>query len=360
MPTISEPTMQETLWSWFSDQGYTVDGEVSLGSAGRIDLVAHKIGENRYVGIELKDQANRSQSDEIPSAIPGADVQGLSNTSVSFNEATDHWKQVRRYQTSGYLDKVYFASQRPSSVIDSINRESVALVDDSPSVEEIYAETDATPNEVGAIKLTGPHDETTIEIVREATSLSREHTPSLSKTDEQWIQHHIWDEVGGVREGVLPNHQSAHFRRIDIASFSGSDDTTDVYDNQETNDIIGIEAKGAKAFTSGTGRIGTQLRRYIDCGALTRVYLGVPEKNRDEALSLLEDNKLKVAGLYTVDTNGTVTHIRDAAKLPLKYDGIKTKEGYTVDIIFGYGDSEDWSYGQDQTYRSVFDMMSDA
>lgn len=359
MPVISEPTMQEKLWSWLSNQGYTVSGEVPLGDAGRIDLVAYDSKDNRYVGIELKDQENRTQSNEIPSAIPGADVQGLSNTSVSFNEATDHWEQVHRYQTSGYLDEVYFASQRPNSVIDSMNRESALTADDSPDIDAIYAGTDATPNEVGAIKLSGPRSDTPIEVVREPATLHREDTPALSETDEQWVQHHLWEYLGGVREGVLPNSESAHFRRIDIAAFSGTEDPTEVYKNQEGNDIIGVEAKGATAFNTGTDAIATQLRRYIDCGALTRVYLGVPDKQRDVSLSLLEEHDLTDVGLYTVDKSGSVTEIREAENLSLNYDGIETKERYTVDIIWGYGDDGDGSGTQDKTYHSVFDMIHD-
>jgi hypothetical protein len=349
--------MRETLWSWLSDQGYTVSGEVTLGNRSIIDLVAYDSIEEKYIGIEVKDQENQGQSNEIPSAIPGADVKSISNTSVNFQEAASHWKQVHRYQTSKYLDEIYFASQRPNSVIDSMNRESIGSADDSPSIDDIYAGDDATADQVGAIRLPGPHDDTTIEIIREAATLDREYAPIMDDTDEQWVQHYLWDHLGGVREGVLPNKESEHFRRIDIAMFTDSENPTKVYENQATNDIFGIEAKGAEAFPDGTSTIEAQLRKYVNCGALTRLYLTVPEIKRSISLSLLENNDLADVGLYTVDKEGSVTLVREAAKLPLKYDGIKTKEGYTVDIIWGYGDSGDWSYDQAEIYRSVFNMV---
>jgi hypothetical protein len=175
------------------------------------------------------------------------------------------------------------------------------------------------------------------------------------------VQHHIWGEFDGIREGVLPNYEGAHFRRIDVAAFTGSDDPTEVYANQEANDIIGIEAKGRNAVRNSPSQVQQQLIDYVNTGALTRVNLAVPDTDREPAVSLLRDTALDDqavldnVGLYTVDQTGAVTHVWQSEKLTLRYDGIHTKEDYVTDIIWGYG-SEEWD--REKQYQSVFEMRS--
>lgn len=363
MPAITEPTMHETIWEWLADQGYDVSGEVTLGEAGRIDLVAYDTANNEYLGVEVKNQENRNETVDIGSAIPGADVSDLTHRGgVQFEDAERYWKQLHRYQTSGYLDRLYFASQQPESVIDSITREPALVGYDGSTVEDIYESSDANPMHVGAMLVPGPHDDTSIEVVREASGLSRSAAPRMAETDERWVQHHIWRELGGVREGVLPNRNTTKLRRIDVAIFTGSEDPTEVYRNQATNDIVGIEAKGAGAIAGNAGSVRGQLLRYLESGALTRVSLAFPQTDASAAIELLtggsDQERLDEVGLYTVDTDGHVEQVRAADKLPLEYDGIRTEEGYTVDVIWGYGDGDDWDPQEESVHRSVFDMRA--
>jgi|APHM01.1.fsa_nt_gi hypothetical protein len=54
MPRITEPTMQEELWSWLEQCGYSVTGEITLGDSGRIDLLTRDEKNDKFIGIELK------------------------------------------------------------------------------------------------------------------------------------------------------------------------------------------------------------------------------------------------------------------------------------------------------------------
>ncbi|MDB2247401.1 hypothetical protein [Halorubrum ezzemoulense] len=359
MPAIHEPTMHEMLWEWVAAQGYRVSGEVTIGN-GRIDLVAYSEADDEYVGIEVKDESNEVAQQEVASAIPGVGEGKIQSREQ--HDWTDHWEQLYRYQTSGYLDKLYLASQRPEYIFDHVQHHWKQRDAEQPDrVAELYSNSDVRQSDLGSIRIPGPHQSDAFEIVREADQLQRTQEPSLSTTNERWVQHHIWREFDGIREGVLPNYEGAHFRRIDVAAFTGSDDPTEVYANQEANDIIGVEAKGRNAVRNSPSRVQQQLIDYVNTGALTRVNLAVPDTDREPAVSLLRDTAsddqavLDNVGLYTVDQAGAVTHVWQSEKLTLRYDGIHTKEDYVTDIIWGYG-SEEWD--REKQYQSVFEMRS--
>ncbi len=263
---------------------------------------------------------------------------------------------------SGYLDRLYFASQRPHSIFEVLDDSPASQIafDRAEAVDKTYTDSVANREEIGAIRLPGPEGEETIEVVREGEKLPRVRTPSMSQTNERWVQHHIWKHLGGIREGVLPNQSNMSFRRIDVAAFTGPRDPSKVYEQQPECDIIGVEAKGRGAVRGDTISIEHQLTDYLNSGALTKLYLAVPEEDSSDAVRMLRDAKLDdqsnldEVGLYSVDKAGAVEQVKEAHRVTLRYDGIRTKEGYVTDIIWGYGG--DWD--QDKQYYSVFDMVS--
>jgi hypothetical protein len=357
MPAINEPTMHERLWEWFEDHGYQVSAEVTIGN-GRIDLVAHDTETSEYIGVEIKDQSREGEQSTVPSAFTGVGEETL-QTREDFDWES-YWQQLHRYQTSGYLDRLYFASQRPNSIFEVLTDAPVsqAALDRAEVVKETYQNSTTTVEDVGAIQLPGPDGGGSIEIVRDAGKLSREMTPAMSRTDERWVQHHIWKYLDGIREGVLPNRSNMAFRRIDVAAFTGPQDPTEVYKRQPECDIIAVEAKGQGVVRGDTTEIEQQLTDYLESGALTRLYLAVPAEDKTDGLRMLQKREsaghstLDDVGLYTVDKSGRAEEIMEAERVTLRYDGIHTKEGYITDIIWGYGG--DWD--QDKQYYSVFKM----
>lgn len=359
MPAINEPTMHEMLWEWLADRGYQVSAEVNIGN-GRIDLVAYDGNADEYIGFEIKDQAREAEESKIPAAFTGAEGGGL-KTREEFNW-NRYWSQLYRYQTSGYLDRLYFVSQRPHSIFEVLDESpaSQVAIEQAEAVDQTYQESAADRGEIGAIRLPGPQGEEPIEIVREGGKLSRQKTPLMSRTNERWVQHHIWKHLDGIREGVLPNQSNMAFRRIDLAAFTGPRDPSKVYEQQPECDIIGVEAKGKGAVRGDTADIEQQLTDYLNSGALTKLYLAVPEEDSSVAVTMLQDAKsddqqrIDKVGLYSVNKEGTVEPVVEAERVTLRYDGIHTKEGYVTDIIWGYGG--DWD--QDKQYYSVFEIMS--
>jgi len=358
MPSVTEPTMHEMLWEWLETREYQVSGEVSVGE-GRIDLVAYNDSVDEYIGFELKDQEEKRRETTVPSAFGEIDDDAVRVSAVDNRDGIiEYWDQLYQYQTSGYLDRVYFASQRPHSIFKAID-DSAAL---QARIERIETadETDQDPvanhEDIGAVRVPGPQEDGTIEIVREAAKLPRENEVTMSRTDESWVDHYIWEHLGDIREGVLPNQSSSHFRRIDVAKFTHSEDPTEVYKNQPEHDIIGYEAKGKDAVCGDTTKIEQQLLDYLSSGGLTQLYLAVPEEDSSDALAMLENTRannqsnLDKVGLYSVDKSGSVRQLLEAEQVTLEYDGIHTKEGYITDIIWGYADDDS------SQYNSIFGM----
>lgn len=336
MPRITEPTMREELWCWLEQQGYNVTGEITLGDSGRIDILAQNKENNNFIGVEVK---NHDKIHKLAPYRVDRDKQDSRELALQI-----HWQQLEGYHKSGYLDELYFASQDPESIFEITNKSTVEnlpsrldLRDITP-VPELYSKSKYTPDEVGLIRLSDIGKSSSPAIIQEATTLSRSKKPQFPRDNEAWVQHYLWDKMGTIREGVLPNTDSVHPKRIDIASFSGSSDPTEIYENQPEDDILGIEAKGVDAVRNSKPKIIQQLVDYLNSGALTRLYLAVPESNTIGALELLSTgpDALDSVGLYTVDTNGTVELKNTAGRRTLRYDGLQTKDGNTIDIIWGY------------------------
>lgn len=341
--------MQEKLWSWLEQRGYSVTGEITLGNSGRIDLLAYDEDEDKFLGIEIKNH-NKIQN-LAPYNIDGSKENRRELALQS------HWQQLNGYQESEYLDELYFASQEPESIFEVTeeSRTYASQAHDISPVTALYSNSDYAPDQVGTIKLPDMYESSSPTIVQEATTISRTKTPHFPRDNESWVQHYVWEETGTIREGILPNTDSGYPKRIDIAAFSGSSDPTTVYENQPEDDIIGIEAKGAGAVQRSATKITDQLTDYLNSGALTRVYLAVPEADTSDALELLskDPDALDEVGLYTVDTMGHVTEEKIADRQTLRHDGLRTKEGKNVDIIWGYGREES---DKDKVRYSVYDL----
>lgn len=178
-----------------------------------------------------------------------------------------------------------------------------------------------------------------IEICHEADSLSREGTPTFSQTNEAWVQHHTWWELGDIREGILPHPKLNGEFLIDVMAFKGGGTPTAVFQAGDAGKCIGIEAKGAATFRNSAHfpNVRDQLDRYRSSGALTHLYLSVPAMYVDAGEQIL-DGEFEDVGLITVDTEGDVTIIKDATRREMAFDSYQEVSGrneYTRSIGFG-------------------------
>lgn len=334
-----EATMQEQLWSWLGEHGYDVYGEVSI-SGGRVDLICTRPEEEEYIGVELKNHDGGVRRHPHPAA---TNVEGENPPTEAGIVANGYCGQLEKYVTGGELDRIYFACQQPSILTEA---------------------TEYSVDHVGRIHVPDPfRSEDSIEIISEAERIPREGTPTLRRDDEPTTQHCLWEEIGGLREAILPNREAGETKRIDILHFTDSIDPTEVYRNQASQDLIGIEVKGAMAIRSDTESVQEQLQTYLNSGGLTRLYLGVPATVEEEALHLLDSapgSDLDSVGLYTVSADGVVTKDREAEKLAMYFDGMRvntaSRHEYLIDVGWGRANSE-LPNKSEQDYYSIFDTM---
>lgn len=353
MPEITEPTLRDTLWSWLNNLGCRVAGEVQVGER-RIDIVA-KTMDGEYHGYEVKDQLKLEN--ERTNSLKSEEIRKLAN-------------QLNDYY--GFFDRVYYCSQEPEKVIQKFDRENVLL--DMQGIND--GEPILVPDRIGHVKipLEFESDETPQpQIVEESDKLSRRETPSLPRRNETWVQHHVWDKYKKdgfvvIREGVIPQlgEENNEPSKIDILALT-SKDTTKIYNEQDKHEsIIGIEAKGENIEAS---KVVSQLERYLSSGALTGLYLAVPESSKQQAIDILTEeqtdlsvfvesenegqNILSKVGIITVDENGTTEKIRSAKNLEMKFDGIRKRRNGSNCISVGWGslDSDDCS-----RFESVYDQ----
>jgi hypothetical protein len=350
---IAEPTLRELLWYWLPDE-YEISQEVRLSGQAKIDLVAKTPG-GEYIGYEVKDHNK---------------LLTKTNNWVDANSIRSLFQQLNKYKNSGYLDRLYFCSQEPLPILEKLDStENFLDMSSINQVGEIRQEhVISKPQEVGAIEV--PLDFTRndgLDIIREAGNLARNDEPELSREDEEWVQHHVWEEFyGAIREGVIPNTRGNTESRIDVIYFEGTTDPTQVYENQEENDIVGIEAKG-----SGFRNIEQQLKDYLNSGALTELYLAVPNKSRQRAVNLLSEQAtldsfsedsgeqtttertLSDVGLITVGQKGDVKIVRQASRLELRVDGMNTRDTGDGCKSVGWGRID---YRDCEEFASVFDQ----
>lgn len=325
--------MTEYLWQWLDEtRGYEVDGEVSLGSAGRIDLVA-RTPDKRYLGFEVKDQAHFGV----------------------YGDDTDLFRQLLRYRDSGYLDKIYYCSKSPGTMVDHLRR--------SIDIEFNPPQRTSGPSELGGIRIGGMDEESNAEprceIIRTATDLPRSHKPTLTRTSESWVNHCLWKAYGWAREGVFPNRSTGTEQYVDIISFHGSSDPTEIYlhQDQQKYALEGYEAKGNVSLGQ---TVLNQLQDQYESGGLTALSLAVPKQRQKEAEKLLASSEqasldqfgqdtsredrtswLSDIGLVTVDTAGNVQFARRPTRLEMTIDGFQSSEKNGRFITVGWGRTQE-------------------
>lgn len=179
-----------------------------------------------------------------------------------------------------------------------------------------------------------------VTVVREPERLTRDQSPTLSRTNEAWVQHYVWVTCGTIREAVIPHVGDDAEYRIDIMGFEGGGTPKEVYRGGEDAKLIGIEAKGDAAFGGRDDRVSIreQLLKYRESGVLTHLYLSLPKQNREEGEAVLDAPRLSGVGLLTVSRNGEVETAIEAERMSMQYDGYIKKSGtseYPRSIGFG-------------------------
>lgn len=178
-----------------------------------------------------------------------------------------------------------------------------------------------------------------VEVCRDAELLTREGIPDFSHTNEAWIQHHTWLEMGDIREAVIPHPELDAEFLIDVMAFEGGDTPTEVFRAGDTGKCIGIEAKGVATFrgTNDYSDVCSQLGRYRSSGALTHLYLSVPQQYSETGKRILSGDLADV-GLVTVTETGDVSVVREPDRREMEFDGYLEVSGnheYTRSIGFG-------------------------
>lgn len=179
-----------------------------------------------------------------------------------------------------------------------------------------------------------------VAVVRGADRLEREYTPELSRENEAWVQHYIWLTHGAIREAVLPSQKDDSEYLIDVMGLVGASTPAEVYQNTDSTDLIGIEAKEAQAVSGETNmeKVRDQLERYRDTGVVTKLYLGVPKSAIEDGMRVVETDALDGVGLMSVAKSGDVAVVTEATSVEMMYDGYIKESGtheYTRSIGFG-------------------------
>jgi hypothetical protein len=103
MVEFLEKLLHDGLWKWLEEQDeYSqIGSEITLGNSGRIDLVARTV-DGEQVGFEVK-----------------ADVAYKEGPAFSEGDMVNYGlcKQLSKYASSGYLDKLYYVSPDVSSFL---------------------------------------------------------------------------------------------------------------------------------------------------------------------------------------------------------------------------------------------------
>lgn len=367
MTYIVEPTLRELLWDWLADSGYKVAGEVDIGN-GKIDIVT-KTPRGEYWGYEVKDQEKFSRE---------------TGTGMKPGKVRDLMRQLNRYRNSGYLDRLYFCSQSPADVSTKLTSGDVLLdidaINEARKNGEFELNTTAAtipiPSDVGVVKV--PFDvarEQNPEIVREAEPLGgRTREPEFVRTDESWVQHHIWKEHhGAIREGVLPQPGGNTEQTIDLMIFDGALDATEIYRNQTEAALVGVEVKGANLGSQSRSALISQLERYLNSGGITALYLAVPSQEKQNALDVLSERStidrfisesrdaqgdeserdLSNIGLMTVDEGGNLQVVRQASQVEMWFDALRTRDSGDLCKEVGWGGLE---YRSCEEFDSVFNQ----
>lgn len=368
MAELTEAMMHSTLRRWLSQRGHDVFSEVSL-ETGIIDLVS-MTNDGEVWGIEIKNHWNLVERGEVPDRVSGAE----DATQIAEGKLREIVEgQLNKYLDAEALDRLFLATQNPAPLREEFNRDRrVPLTNDLSDPLNIHGRQDI-PDEIGFIRAPPyPHDlyagklpqETPfcdagkeVEIIDRGETKSVSETPSLPSDagPEAELVQTFWEafvsETIVLREGIIPNPDGSRPNPIDLVYFKGDLWPRKIYSraNPKTHGIVGIEVK---ADLSNPASVRAQLKRYLESGGLTELYLGVHLRKTSEAAEIVDTDELDDIGLVVVDHSG-ISRVEPATKLPLEYDGIRWKSGTEKVATVGWGKA---NLQREEIISSVYDQ----
>ncbi|CCQ35053.1 hypothetical protein HLRTI_003399 [Halorhabdus tiamatea SARL4B] len=377
MARIIEPLIQETLWSELESRGFSVYGEVSLPDSGRIDLYVVTPNGQRW-GIEVKNHWNMvawgARDEDLGTEVPDPEDE------IKPTEIRRLTEQLDRYAESGYCDSMYAATQGPKPLIRAIEDrdnwdEKWSLFFDKwgdrepPEYVGAIRTPPFAPGDVERRMLPRDFDRPCgIEIVRQPRALTDDRPsgtfPELppcveaaergeGEPREFDIAHGVWkhlmEQTPGpvVREPVIPSKESRKPQQPDIMHFSGHASPFRIYherqdkrygfggmetdddeddDGENPREQFKITATEVKPDLSNKENIAEQLKRYLDSGGLTELYLCLPLKYAEDGLHFLETrhDTLGDVGLLVYDgEEDEVQLARRPSDQDLEYPGLE-------------------------------------
>jgi hypothetical protein len=408
MARIIEPLIQETLWSELESRGFSVYGEVSLPDSGRIDLYVVTPNGQRW-GIEVKNHWNLvawgARDEDLSTEVPDPEDE------IKPTQLRNLTEQLDRYAESGYCDSMYVATQGPKPLIRAIeDRDSW---DDTWRLFFDKWGERAPPEYVGAIRAppfaVGDVDKRMlprdfdrpcgIEIVRQPRALTDDRPssdcpelpPAVEMAEkgrgaprESDIAHGVWKYLMErsphpvVREPVIPSTESRKPQQPDIMHFVGHASPFRIYherqggqrhgfgglntedegdeEGEDPREQFKVVATEVKPDLSTSEEIGEQLKRYLDSGGLTELYLCLPEKYAEEGLHFLEarHDTLGDVGLLAYDGKvDAVQLVRQPTGQDLEYPGLELSRNNHSVCQTGWGMA--W-IEQNQGMKPVWDQ----
>lgn len=355
MPSWVEAEIRNRVWLWLENElGYDVYPEVGV-KGGAVDLVGKTSG-----GLNI-----------------GFEVKGCPNPSPKI------LKQLKKYEKSGCLDKLYFVSNRTQFIeqlfedksgkvfpvwkrgifpeLDNTNIPLRIPEENKPALQHIEDwigdewQLSSLSNSLGIIQVPiglKREDKRRVTLtegcesilqscvvespkkIREAKKLTRSDSIDISSKEEQ-LQFLLWQELGGIPEGSLPHPRKGSGRdtlNIDLITFRDATSATESLKSE--GETIGIEVKTESGVKSS--RIERQLEKYIKSECLTRLYLCVPKSTVGIAKNIISELEIKESekiGLFSIGS-GEISKIIEAKKLNQRYDAYGS-EDYPNYVGFG-------------------------
>jgi len=308
-----EPTLQQKIWEEIKrEMSLSIYGEVYLswqrsdGGKAQMkpDLIGYSPGNDEYYAFEVKINPYPEARDK-----EGTSLKKMYTKAKQEKEKNE--KQFKEIIESGYFDYCYLCCVKAPETLRYVKED---LPDET--LRKMFQ-----PREMGMIKV---DENGRIEKIIKAERINRERTPELPKDNEGWVRHYAWKKFGGICEGALPNPEGGLPLKIDIISFRGSEDPSEIYLNQDKMDLIGIEAKG---WNFNLRKTREKLDMYMESGGLTKLFFAIPECVERERI--IREIPEKV-GIITVNEDGGVEIKREAEKVEMKYDSIKFFMGYAA------------------------------
>lgn len=352
MAEFDEELLRQRVWDWLErEKGMRVDAEVQLGT-GRIDLVA-KTDSGEVWGIEVKTGAYRTEQlhryaesgklDRLFIA-SAAGLDTTDTTSFDVNELNQVRKAMAGAINAGQYTEDEARSAITAELPDEILRQKIGSQTVLEYVTLFLSTRGRIPldeavqrisravsfPEVGVIHvpnvepydLLGSAEAPTPEITHEGAPLERTGGVTFARREEPWIRHSVWQSLGGIPEGHIPNTLSSDqpYRPIDLIAFEGSKNPTDALDQPAENKIVGVEAKGEGSYSPASVR--EQLTQFLQTETVSQLYLAVPASLEARATELIEGSPdLADVGLILVTEDGHSEVCRAPTDRVPAYDG---------------------------------------